>query len=328
MIRILRVGDPHIRPNNIEEANKLMFFIKEVILKAKIDRLEILGDLFHTHAIIRVEVLQFWNEWIQVFSSIVETVIIVGNHDQSGDYHSGDHSLKVFKNYMSMFPRLKIVDVPVMYGKYAYMPYIHNNEEFIKQANSLHNAGATILVCHATFDGSTFENGTYAPGGIDPSLLLFDKVISGHIHKEQEFGKIDYPGTPKWDTDSDANEKKGIWYYEHDDDGKVITRRMISTEHVCRPIISIKWKEGDKKPEFPDNARVSIELIGTSTWISKQKNALKGKASVKSTNTDRKNQTTRSAGKSLEDFILNIYPSKINGQILLDYAKEINIVAT
>lgn len=327
-MKILRVGDPHIRPANIEEAEALMHFIKHLVITLKIDRLELLGDLFHTHSIIRLEVLEFWNGWLQVFSDIVETVILVGNHDQSGDYRSTFHALRVFKNMMAHRPFLKIVDVPVVYGVYGYMPYIHDIKEFVTQAKSLKEQGANILVCHATFYGSQFDNGFYAPEGINPDDIPFDQIISGHIHKEQMFanGKVDYPGTAKWDTQSDANENKGVWLYEHDDKGKVLVRQMIPTDKVCRPIVSLTWKEGEEMPVFPENAKASIELIGSSTWITKQKASLKGTVGLRSKVTDKKETAKRTVGKGFDDFLLNTYSSTVAPQELYDYAKELGIV--
>jgi UDP-2,3-diacylglucosamine pyrophosphatase LpxH len=84
-MKIVRVGDPHIRPQNIAEAELLMQFIYNLCTGAPTDRLEILGDLFHTHAVVRLEVLEFWNKWLQRFSDVIETVVLVGNHDLSGD---------------------------------------------------------------------------------------------------------------------------------------------------------------------------------------------------------------------------------------------------
>lgn len=330
-MNILRIGDPHIRPNNIEEANKLMEFIKQTVIAAKVDRLEILGDLLHTHAVIRLEVQLFWNKWIPIFRDLVETVIIVGNHDMAGDHNLEGNALTVFKILED--GRLKIVDVPTKHGVYAYMPYMHSSNDFVTAAKGLASTQSKVLVCHATFSGSQYDNGFYAPDGINPDDIPFDTIISGHIHKEQIIanGKVDYPGTAKWDTSSDANENKGIWLYEHDDiTGKVLSRDLISTKHVCTPIVSVTWKEGENRPKTEESSRTTVELIGSSDWISKQKTVLKGKFSVRSKCTDQRKTATRKAGKSLENFLINIYCGLCNDnsdkEELISYAKELGIV--
>lgn len=326
-MKILRVGDPHIRPSNIEEADRLMGFVKQVVIGGKVDRLEILGDLFHTHAVIRLEVLEFWNKWLQVFRDIVETVVLVGNHDMTGDYNNtGSHALTVFKRLQN--EKLRIIDAPTQIGIFGYVPYIHGEPAFENAVRHLASTGSKVLVCHAEFSGSQYDNGFYAPHGFNPDTVPFDTIISGHIHKEQVIagGKVDYPGTPKWDTASDANEQKGIWLYEHAADGKVVTRDRISTAHVCTPIVSFVWLEGQPEPVIPEGAKVSVELVGTSTWIAKKKTALKGKVSVSSKFTDKKEKTERKAGNSLENYMANLYDTKMDRTKLIQFAKEIGIV--
>ena len=60
-MKILRVGDPHVKPNNLKEFREaLMRFALSEAIARKVDVLEILGDLFDTHSIVRLEVLEFW----------------------------------------------------------------------------------------------------------------------------------------------------------------------------------------------------------------------------------------------------------------------------
>lgn len=326
-MKILRIGDPHIRPQNIAEAESLMKFAKQVVVNAKIDRLEILGDLFHTHAVLRLEVVDFWNRWLQTFSDIIETVVLVGNHDQTGDHHKGTHALEVFKRINN--GRLKIIDKPTVLGQFIYVPYIHSEEDFLASVNGVDGSETKTLVCHAEFSGSQYDNGFYAPHGFNPDNVKVQHIISGHIHKEQIIagGRVDYPGTPKWDTASDANERKGLWLYSHDPvTGKVLSRDMISTEHVCTPIVSFTWIEGQEAPVIPENARASIELVGSSDWISKQKLTLKGKVSISSKFTDKKKKTERKAGNSFENYLNNLYVTTMDRTALMQFAKEIGIV--
>lgn len=324
-MKILRVGDPHIKPTNVEECEKLMHFIHDTVLKEKPDRLEILGDLFHTHSILRLEVIEFWDAWLDILSEAVETVVLIGNHDQSGDYSSESHALSVFHRFKRK--NLKIIQYPQNQGIFAYVSYTHDPEKFIQTANSLAAQGAKVLVCHQTFNGAKYESGVYAPDGIDPARLNFALIISGHIHSTQAFGNVKYPGTPKWDTASDANEKKGIWLYQHDDTtGAIISETMISTEHVVTPIVSVIWKEGEAMPEFPEHAKAAVELIGSSDWVSKNKTLLKGKVSISSRITDKANRAERKAGVDLIDFLSNNFVTTMDRPSLLKYAKEMGLV--
>lgn len=324
-MKILRVGDPHVRVSNIDESDLLLSMIAGLAIKHSVDRIEILGDLFHTHAILRLEVLEFWTNALEHLSDICEVVVLVGNHDQTGDYNSQSSALDIFSKLK--IRNLKIAEYPLVLGPIAYISYIHDPAKFVSTANALAAAGAKALVCHQTFNGSKFESGMYAPDGIDPDLINFDVIISGHIHAQQRFGKVIYPGTARWDTASDANQPKGLWIFEHNDiTGSVVKETFFSTENVCKPIISLSYKEGDTVLSPQDGARVSIELIGSSVWCAQEKEKLKGKCSVKTKITDRKQTNVRKAGDNFEQFMSNLFVSTMDKDSLLKYAKELGVV--
>src|SRR5581483_9288 len=247
-MKILRVGDPHVKVNNIKESEKLLKFIVWLAVEHKVDRIEILGDLFHTHSIIRLEVLRFWEEALIELANVCEVVVLVGNHDQTGDYSSSASALDVFQWIEDSKKNLKIVNIPTINGQFLYVPYIHDSARFVDVVNSLSGL-AKVLVCHQTFKGSKYESGMYTPDGIDVSLLSpqFIHVISGHIHSRQEFGRVKYPGTPRWDTTADANQPKGLTIYVHSDStGEIISEEYISTEGVCSPILQFSVGEGEE----------------------------------------------------------------------------------
>ena len=328
-IKILRVGDPHVKPSNIEESDALLAFVAEMAIKHGVDRIELLGDLFHTHAIIRLEVLEFWKVWLKTLSDICEVVVLVGNHDQTGDYNSHSNALSIFQDRTNK--NLVIVEYPQVCGPFGYVPYIHSADEFIITTDALVAQGAKVIVCHQTFNGSKYDNGMYAPDGIDPLKVASKLIISGHIHSRQVYEtvagqKMLYPGTARWDTLSDANQIKGIWLYNHDSDGKILSEEMLDTSHVCQPIISLTWAEGDEAPEIKPNSRTTVELVGSSEWISKQKVKLKGKVGIKSKITDKKEAQNRKAGTNLLDFINTLFSTSLSKEDMLGKAKEWGIV--
>lgn len=328
-MKILRVGDPHVKVTNIDESDALMNFVNDMALQHRPDRIELLGDLFHNHAVIRLEVLEFWKQWLDTLSEAQELVVLVGNHDQSGDYNSHDNALSIFQKLRKK--NLVIVEYPQVRGVFGYLPYIHDKQKFIEATDALVEQGAKTIVCHATFDGSKFDNGMYAPDGVDPTRIASKLIISGHIHALQRYKTIAgqeviYPGTARWDSLSDANQTKGIWLFEHDADGKIVSEQMIDTSHICQPIISLVWKEGEEAPTVKENSRTTIELVGSSEWISKQKTKLKGKVGIKSKITDKKNSENRSAGGSLHEFMDKLFVTSMNKESLLTKAKEWGIV--
>lgn len=329
MIKVLRLGDPHAKASNLEEMGRLMEFVEQTAKNYNVDRIDILGDLFHSHAILNLFVLEFWTKWLNRLTDFCAVCVLVGNHDQSGDYNSKSNALDVFKAMGN--DGLEIVDLPAKYGFTGFLPYIHNKEKFIEEANSLANLGATVLVCHQTIGGSKYDNGMYAPDGADLSKISpkIIHIISGHIHSKQEFDRVKYPGTARWDTISDANQAKGITIYTHEiPTGKIISEEFISTENVCEPILVFEYREGEEIPKYPENARVTVELIGTSEWINKEKDKFKGKVGFKTKITDKSKANTRKSGKSLQEFILTHFEitTGLAKEKLLDYMKGLDLV--
>jgi len=226
--------------------------------------------------------------------------------------------------------RFHLVISPWQKGLYAYLPYIHSDADFIENANYFANKGATVLVSHPNFIGATYDNGTPINNGVDPDLLdpRFLHLIGGHIHTENEYGRVWYIGTPRWFTASCSNKQKGIWLCNHDDNtGAILSKEFISTEGVCTPIKSLTWNEGEEKPQIQPNTKTSLELIGSSEWVTKQKLELKGLASISSKITDIKKSKVRKSGKSLFEFLSSHYQtSPDKREKLLNYMKGLELL--
>jgi DNA repair exonuclease SbcCD nuclease subunit len=334
-MKILRIGDPHIKPSNLDEAENLLHFINDTILERQPDRVEILGDLFHTHAIVRLEVLEFWVEWLDVLLSHenIQFYVLRGNHDMANDQENSPSVNSVFK--LIRKKNFHYCDnphaEPKIDGPFAYVSYYGDHNKFIEVANNCAREGSKVLICHQTFDGSKYESGIWAPDGIDASKINFDLIISGHIHTHQDMIKdgkrIIYPGTPKWDTAADANEDKGIWMYEHDDvTGAIKSEELIRTAHVVTKIAKLTWIEGMPCEAIPSGCKVTVELIGSSSWVEVCSKSLKGTCQIITKVTDKTERTTRNAGKNFPDFVANKFQTDMDRIELLKYMKGLNIV--
>jgi DNA repair exonuclease SbcCD nuclease subunit len=318
----LYVGDPHVKVSNLAESADLLKFVRESAVRHNVERIVILGDLFHTHAVIRLEVLEFWrNELFSLTLACPEVIVLIGNHDQSGDYQSASHALGLFKELKN--PKLTIVDSPMRFGVMAYVPYIHDQATFTAAANKLADEGAKTLVCHQTFSGGKYDNGMYAPDGFETETLNYNLLISGHIHSRQSFGKVIYPGTATWQTTSDANKDKGLWLVNHHESGEIANHEFLDTSKVVQPIYEIQWREGTEQPIIPEG-RVTLELIGSSAWVTQQKLSFKGKISLKSKITDKAENRVRKSAQSL-GLYLNDFKALVSKEELLEAMKEFGL---
>ena len=73
------VGDPHITVSNLKESEILLSFIHKTAIDNKADSIIFMGDQFHTHSLIRVEVQQFWKKWLSTLSCDFYIYALVGN---------------------------------------------------------------------------------------------------------------------------------------------------------------------------------------------------------------------------------------------------------
>jgi DNA repair exonuclease SbcCD nuclease subunit len=290
-MKILRVGDPHVTVSNLKESEKLLRFIVDTAVKNKVDVIEFLGDLMDTHSVIRSEVLNFWRMWFNIIDSLnIKTFALVGNHDQNGDTER-EQSVNSLNVFDGVYKNITIVNKRIEHNRIMYLPHFGKPETFLAMTHSLLNPfpKSTLLVAHQTFIGAEYESGFPAEDGIDIDSIPQEAIISGHIHKSQQIGKVFYTGAPRWLKSTDADTDKGIWIFEHNKENPAIyVKEFISVKEVVTPIIKIVFKEGEEEPTLPENAKVALELIGESAWIAKMRKKYKGKASIRAVPSDRK----------------------------------------
>ena len=296
MIKILRVGDPHVTVRNLEESERLIDFIREQAIKHEVNRIEFMGDLMHTHAVIRVEVLDFWKRSFSKLNYSFSVAALVGNHDQPGSREKEQqmNSLKVLERDGQF-----IIDEPIISNNIAYIPYMSDHAAFLKAAQDLYKQGATkLLVAHQNFTIPLYSD------MIDPGLVPQEAIVTGHIHEQRQVGKVFQVGTPKWDTMTDANEEKGIWIFEHNEDGSIKSKLFLSTKDIVTPIVKYTMNEGDEEVVLNEKARNYIELIGSTAWITQMKKKYKGLAAIKARPSDRKHvNINRDKMFSINDFL-------------------------
>jgi len=276
-MKTLYIGDPHVTPSSLEESEKLFEYVIKVGSEVSVSKIVILGDLFHTHSIIRQEVNAFWTKVFHRLSLLNKPIVVlVGNHDQIHikEFEISIYSLMAFKDKIA---NVNIVNDFYIDGKIIYHAYTHSAERLIK--NCTEAIGTDTLVAHGNFTELIFGD------MVEPSLIPQIKIISGHVHKHSlSKGKVFYAGSPTWTSAIDAGDDKGIWLIDDTTDEK----ELLSTRNVVIPMYKMVIREGEEIPEIPANAKMAFELIGQSSWIATLKKKLKGKGSIKATPLDRK----------------------------------------
>ncbi len=205
-MKYLVVGDLHAQINNLEDTETIL---KELVrLSKEADAVVFLGDIYHTHSVMRQEIVNLLRKYMKEIHGrqLSRPYILIGNHDYVGPTNTSMNAVS-----LTLEDYAVVVDEPYVSGNVLLVPFMPDNDRFVEECNK--HPEAKVLFCHQTFDTAQYENGFYAPGGVDQNRLLQRSIVAGHIHKRQRIEKVFYVGTPRALTSSDANEYKGVHFY-------------------------------------------------------------------------------------------------------------------
>lgn len=269
-MRALLVGDVHATPEELEDCQRLVDEVVRVAEdKALVRTVVFMGDLYNTHNVVRVEVLAFWRRAFERMAKAgLDVYALVGNHDYAGE-GLAEHAL------MAHADQIEVVEEPMeLFPGVLMLPYVSGQDAFERLCSD--NASTTVL-CHQTFEGSKYENGFFAPDGMDPNLIPQKFVISGHIHTPQAFDKVTYIGAPRWRTLSDADVPRSIVLVEFDEQGNVASRQDYSTGSVCRQICyRLDTPEAPIEGGLAAGVDWRVDIKGPADWIERRKKELAG----------------------------------------------------
>lgn len=289
-MRLLLVGDPHVTVEELADAQGLLDGVHALYAQLRPDYVIFMGDLHHNHAVTRVEVTDFWLRNLARFDKD-RVVLILGNHDRPNDAASTAHALQSYANISRVVGKVEHL------GEGVYVaPYFHSRGDLVESMQQF-NKSVKVLLCHQTFDGSRYENGFFAPDGLDPRLLGIERVISGHIHTHQvlhwEDGFVHYVGSPRWRSVSDANVPKFVTMYDTEEN----TFQDYNTEGWCSPIGKATLTNVNELENVPfiknPRARLHLDMVGPKADIEVQTALVKQKvpkAKIRQVFTDQSNK--------------------------------------
>lgn len=240
----LVVGDPHAVATELEDCERLMVLVEKTAREQEVDCITILGDLYDTHNIVDVRVMEFWRRWFGSIQLPTRIRVVLGNHDQVTPTQRFPHAL------LAHTEDVVVCDGATMLtGSVAIIPYCHDVEEFVSLAEELSSKWSPhTLICHQTFDGSKYENGFPAKDGVPIERVpaCYKTIVSGHIHTPQRVGsRVVYVGSPRWRNRNDVNVDRYLWVLEHTAE-KTRPLARIPTGPHCRRL----WAYDDR-PDGP-----------------------------------------------------------------------------
>lgn len=224
--KVICFTDIHLglRHNSKEHNEDCLDFIDWLIAEAKnknIDTCIMMGDWHHHRSNINILTLDYTMKALRKLNNAFnKTYMLVGNHDLFFRDRRDVHSMVVG----SEFPNIVLVDKPIVQGDVALVPWLVDEEW-----KNITNIKSKYLFGHLELPGFKMNASVEMPDNGELNSAHFthqEYVFSGHFHKRQTKGKINYIGNPFGHNYSD------VWDFE-------------------RGAMVLEW---DKEPQFIDYA--------------------------------------------------------------------------
>jgi DNA repair exonuclease SbcCD nuclease subunit len=202
--KFLVIGDPHFKPDNIEQSQKFYDEI-ENLLKSRSDELHsvvILGDTLHTHEKIHTLALNFALNFISMITKYAHVYCLVGNHDliNNSVFLPSDLDKPHWLNCLKQWNRVTVVDSVISVKTpndhtVVMCPYVPDGR-FIEALNTCPGWKSSDLIFgHQLLDGA--KMGAIIVTDLEAWQPFYPMCILGHVHDKQEVQpNLVYVGTP------------------------------------------------------------------------------------------------------------------------------------
>jgi DNA repair exonuclease SbcCD nuclease subunit len=244
-MKILLIGDPHFRKDNLDLMSRICQEILQLIDERNPDLVISLGDTLDTHERIYMPALTDATNFYLNISKKCPLILLIGNHDRenNSDFLSQCHPFVGLKEH----PNITVVDTTIWDRErnFIYVPYVANgrfNEALSKVGYvpfqngivNLEGEHPLFLFAHQEFQGCLMGAKTSSDGDVWSTHL--PQIFSGHIHEYQVLPRIVYVGTFMQQNYGESTDKALIMIYTDEEtetvpDSKVI-RPKFRTERI------------------------------------------------------------------------------------------------
>ena len=276
-MKVLCIGDPHYKKNNIVETKNMENRILSYAKKNKPDMIVVLGDILNDFENVTSPVLCRSILFLRKLRKISRLYVIIGNHDRinNQEYLTDIHGFTALKEWKNTY----VVDKPIFHEykgcKFLFVPYVPNGT-LLETLEPIDNwKESHMIFCHQEFMGCKM-GAFYSQNGDDWSLS-YPLVVSGHIHQYQmPQENIIYTGTPIQHGYSDTQDKTISMFIlgkSSHKESKVSTKHILKGVkcHHIRYLIKQKRKKcvvvkiaDIEKKELENGIDYKIKIRGTS----------------------------------------------------------------
>jgi len=329
-MNILFLGDPHLRLNNLEQGFAFLRWVEATTKLHKPDIVCNLGDTFHNHAVLRSELMkEFRNHVEDIVALGSEYWYVLGNHDMYKPKDAKYHALQSFEGLKGLTIFDKITELPQ--HNITVIPYVTKYEDFPFQTDK-------ICITHNTFIGCDYGF-MREDCGINADKVVADIIISGHIHKRQQFGNVIYPGTPYAHNANDVDQTKGLLLFDTSTYKQTFIEapfpKWRSLEYEISPTLNIASLHAALEKTLNTTDKWILKVSGPKAELSayfkskKYFNLIQGKnVIVKTTPTDSEKQKRvqiTSAGSTdiISEYVDKVYNGGADKSLIIHKAQEI-----
>lgn len=195
-----------LRHNSAEHNQDIIDFLHWLVSIAKEKGAEtciFMGDYHHHRSSINAQTQDYMINGMQILNdNFVKTYFLVGNHDL---YYRENRSITSAK-FATLFPNITLIDSPLIDGNVALIPWLVEEEW-----KNLSNIKTKYLFGHLELPGFKMNAQVEMPdhGTLNADHFKHQELVfSGHFHKRQTKGKVNYIGNPFGHNYSD------VWDFE------------------------------------------------------------------------------------------------------------------
>jgi len=160
------------------------------------------GDILHNRINIHIPTYNAVYNLFKEASKHIQLILSAGNHDmvdlRAMYGHQGLHSLLAFENHVTLFSKPGILELDNF--RFGLIPYSVDKQEVISYSNSLLKPSKKLnsLLLHHSFNGAVTGPSEWVMShSLNPDeIATWDHTFSGHYHKHQKVGQVQYIGAP------------------------------------------------------------------------------------------------------------------------------------
>ena len=196
-MKILCIGDPHIKWNTIPRSREMVESILLIVKERNPDIVVVMGDTLDRFEDVKTTPLDLAVDFLDRLSQMVETFLLIGNHDypHPSVFMDAPHPFTALRRWQGITVVDKVVNTEIGGYKLTFVPYVATGR-FIEALDTAPGwRESRIIFGHQEIKGCKMGAITSMDGDVwdvtNPDLVL------GHVHDHQRpQANVLYVGCP------------------------------------------------------------------------------------------------------------------------------------